>query len=673
MIRYTQVGRGLRAVAENPRAARLMGLDVDRMIALTLVISSALGGLAGILFGVALGDISPYIGRDNVEVRGLAVIVLGGMGSVPGAVIGGYLLGFIEVLALVGAGQQRPRRRCLRRLIPDAGAAAARTVRSTAPREGLKVGMDFFIQLFTDPVGFWNSHTLLIAQIGINSILASSMFIVLYSGQLSLAAPGFMAIGAYTAVLMDLYWHTPLALNILVGVVLAGAVGVLVGLPVLRLRGVFLAIATIGFVEALRLGLILNLPITGEGLGLKNPTADPLGGINIVLASLAVVLFLMWRLTKGRLGAAWAAIRQDELAALSQGIHVARYKMIAFVLSAVLAGLAGGLEAHLNFFVDPGDQEYGVTRAVQILTFAVLGGSGHFMGPVVGALVVTSLPWVFQQAPDLHQRRHRHLPDRRDRLPAAGHRRPRRPRDHQAVVVAASRMSVLLRLDNVQRHFGGVHAVDGVSLEVEQGSIHGLIGPNGAGKTTLVNLVTGYVPMQSGHAWLQSDELTGLPAHRIAALGISRTFQNIRLFKDLTALENVLVGMHTRRRDDTLAQLATLPMFRRDQRGLMDDARGLMETVGLAASDIAGRAAGTLPYGDQRRLEIARALALETAPVDPRRAGGRYEPIRETGHARAHRAPQRRRFDHPAHRSRHAPGHGRLPASRRAGLRPQDR
>ncbi len=258
--------------------------------------------------------------------------------------------------------------------------------------------MDFFIQLFTDPVAFWNSHTLLIAQIGINSIIASSMFIVLYSGQLSLAAPGFMAIGAYTSVLMDLYWHTPLAVNIAAGVMLAAVVGLLVGLPVLRLRGVFLAIATIGFVEALRLGVILNLDITGKGLGLKNPDADPLGGIYVVLIALAVVLFLVWRLTKGRLGTAWAAIRQDELAALSQGIDVARYKMIAFVMSAVLAGFAGGLEAHLNFFVDPADGQYGVTRAVQILTFAVLGGSGHFLGPVVGALVVTSLPWVFQQA-----------------------------------------------------------------------------------------------------------------------------------------------------------------------------------------------------------------------------------------------------------------------------------
>ena len=170
---------------------------------------------------------------------------------------------------------------------------------------------------------------------------------------------------------------------------------------------------------------------------------------------------------------------------------------------------------------------------------------------------------------------------------------------------------MLLRLDSVQRHFGGVRAVDGVSLEVEQGSIHGLIGPNGAGKTTLVNVITGYMPFQSGRAWLESDELTGLRPYRIAALGISRTFQNIRLFKDLTALENVLIGMHTRRRDDTLAQLATLPMFRRDQRSRVDESHRLMETVGLAPKEVGDRAAGTLPYGDQRRLEIARALALK--------------------------------------------------------------
>lgn len=168
---------------------------------------------------------------------------------------------------------------------------------------------------------------------------------------------------------------------------------------------------------------------------------------------------------------------------------------------------------------------------------------------------------------------------------------------------------MLLRLDDVQRHFGGVRAVDGVSLEVEKGSIQGLIGPNGAGKTTLVNVVTGYTRMQSGHAWLESDELTGLAAHRIAALGIGRTFQNIRLFKELTAIENVLIGMHARRRDDTLAQLGTLRLFRREERRRVEEAHGLLETVGLARA--AGeRQADALPYGDQRRLEIARALAL---------------------------------------------------------------
>ena len=169
---------------------------------------------------------------------------------------------------------------------------------------------------------------------------------------------------------------------------------------------------------------------------------------------------------------------------------------------------------------------------------------------------------------------------------------------------------MLLRLDDVQRHFGGVRAVDGVSLEVEQGTIQGLIGPNGAGKTTLVNVVTGYVRMQGGRAWLEADELTGLPAFRIAALGVARTFQNIRLFKDLTALENVLAGMHTRRSDDTLAQLATLPVFRGAERGRVREAQGLLETVGLSTSD-ATRDASTLPYGAQRRLEIARALALK--------------------------------------------------------------
>jgi len=255
--------------------------------------------------------------------------------------------------------------------------------------------VDFFIQLFTDPVGFYNQHELLVAQIGINAILAISLFVTFYSGQLTLANAGFMAIGAYTTVIMSLYLPTPLPLDMLVGAVLAGLVGVLVGLPVLRLRGVFLAIATIGFVEALRLGVILNVPITGEGQGLKNPTADPLGGIVPILISLPILAYLVWRLTRTRLGQAWSAIREDELAASSNGINVPLYKMIAFVIGAVIAGYAGALETHINFFVDP--TEYGVARTIQILTFAVVGGTTNVLGPIVGAMFLTALPEIVRQ------------------------------------------------------------------------------------------------------------------------------------------------------------------------------------------------------------------------------------------------------------------------------------
>jgi branched-chain amino acid transport system permease protein len=255
--------------------------------------------------------------------------------------------------------------------------------------------MDFFVQLFTNPVGFYNQHELLIAQIGINAILAIAIFVTFYSGQLTLANAGFMAIGAYTTVIMSLYLPTPLPLNMLVGALLAGLVSVVIGLPVLRLRGVFLAIATIGFVEALRLGVILNVPITGEGQGLHNPAADPLGGIVPILISLPILAYLVWRLTRSRLGQAWSAIREDELAASSNGINVPLYKMIAFVISAVLAGYAGALETHINFFVDP--TEYGISRTIQILTFAVVGGTTNVFGPIVGAVFLTALPEIVRQ------------------------------------------------------------------------------------------------------------------------------------------------------------------------------------------------------------------------------------------------------------------------------------
>jgi len=170
--------------------------------------------------------------------------------------------------------------------------------------------------------------------------------------------------------------------------------------------------------------------------------------------------------------------------------------------------------------------------------------------------------------------------------------------------------SPLLRLSEVRRRFGGVQAVDGVSLDVPEGSVYGLIGPNGAGKTTLVNLITGHARPDGGTVHFGGVDITGRPAHAVAAAGVARTFQNIRLYRDLTAVENVVAGGHLHRHGDTMRVVAGLPSGREGRRARERAAEDLLAQVGLDPGVFGRRRAGTLAYGDQRRVEIARALAL---------------------------------------------------------------
>lgn len=240
--------------------------------------------------------------------------------------------------------------------------------------------------------GFYASHSNLVQVAGINAILGLSIYLTLAAGLLSLANAAFMAIGAYTAALLTIHAGWPLPVVVLAGGVAAAVAAAPLGLPVLRLRGVFLAIATIGFGEVVRV-FFINWSYAGGALGLNGiPQKTRWWQIYLLLA---VLLYVLWRLRGSRAGHALDAIRQDEAASATMGINVTAYKVGVFVAGAFVAGLAGGLQAHLRYIVDPND--YGFTAAVDILVYAVVGGMNLFVGPVLGAGLITALPDILRQ------------------------------------------------------------------------------------------------------------------------------------------------------------------------------------------------------------------------------------------------------------------------------------
>jgi branched-chain amino acid transport system permease protein len=237
----------------------------------------------------------------------------------------------------------------------------------------------------------------------VNAILGLSIYLTLYTGMFSLANAGFMAIGAYTGVILTQNFDLPLWVGLIGGMLMAGVIAVPIGLPVLRLRDIYLAIATIGFGEVVRI-VILNFDtmmssITGQNVRL---TRGALGITGIpksaetwhLVLFLVIVSYFIYRLHRSRFGRAMAAIRQDEQAAANMGVDVVYVKNVVFILSAIIAAGAGVLKAHLTRTISPGD--YGFGQAVDILAYAVLGGTTTFVGPIVGGMVLTALPEILR-------------------------------------------------------------------------------------------------------------------------------------------------------------------------------------------------------------------------------------------------------------------------------------
>lgn len=243
---------------------------------------------------------------------------------------------------------------------------------------------------------WWMGYNTLVYNLGVYGLMALSVAITLSCGVLSLASATFMGLGAYAASLVSLqYPDLPFAAALSAGMALPLAVALGVGLPFLRLSGVYLAMATLGFGEVVRV-VILHLDSTGGALGLNGIPERTTGWH--VLGALALVLLVLGLLRASRFGRAWEALREDEVAAAVNGVPVRRMRLAAFALSGAVAGLAGGLQAHYTFSVSPGN--YGFEPAVDFLCMAVLGGVGGLPGPLLGASILTVLPEVLRSLAD---------------------------------------------------------------------------------------------------------------------------------------------------------------------------------------------------------------------------------------------------------------------------------
>ena len=235
---------------------------------------------------------------------------------------------------------------------------------------------------------FWATYSTLVLSVGTNVLLALSIYLTLACGMLTVANAAFMALGAYTAALLTAQTEMPLFPAVLLGSLLPASVALVIGIPTLRLSGVYLAMATLAFGEVVRIAILNAESLTGGALGL-NGIPQLTHGLDVAIA-VAVALYVLLRLAHSRVGRIMTAIRQDETAAELVGLNVRAYKLLVFALGGALAGLAGGLNAHFTFFISP--NEFGFERAVEILAMGVLGGTGSPWGAVIGGVLITLLP-----------------------------------------------------------------------------------------------------------------------------------------------------------------------------------------------------------------------------------------------------------------------------------------
>jgi len=475
----------------------------------------------------------------------------------------------------------------------------------------------------------------------VNILLAQSMNLLTgVAGQISLGHAGFFGMGAYASgILMKSYGFGFVA-TVPAAVVVAALTGLLVSFPAGRVREFYLAMMTLAFGLIFREVVREWNDVTGGAMGLSGVPSPMLRTLvvfgikidaawyfRIVLIVTTAVIWLLHNFIQSRFGRAFYAIHVSEVAAGSIGIPRAATKRLAYVLSGALAGLAGAFYAHLVGYLGP--ESFDLARSVEVLVTTVVGGLGSIAGQVLSAALFTFLPeklQVFAQyqfivygiilafsliviprglAGLLL------LPPRfvkRAALRRAGAGGAAEPiRTVQAAPDAG------LRVEHVTMRFGGLTAVDDVSLSLQPGRITALIGPNGSGKSTLINVISGIYQPSSGAVRFFGRAMTGMSDHRIAASGLVRTFQDPRLVPSFTVRENLLLGAHRLFRRSGLAAALNLPAAIREEASHLATVEGVLRMAGLA--EVADRTIESLPYGYRRLVEVGRALLAEPRAI----------------------------------------------------------
>jgi ABC-type branched-subunit amino acid transport system ATPase component/ABC-type branched-subunit amino acid transport system permease subunit len=438
-----------------------------------------------------------------------------------------------------------------------------------------------------------------------------------YSGMISFGQAAFFGLGGYTMTIAFVQFGITPWIGIPLGVVVGVLAAIVIGIPTFRLRGHYFALSMLAYPLAMLyvfewLGYQeMSLPMMREAPLRYAQFEDPRAYMALAMGLLVIAMLVSLRVERSRFGRSLLAIKQNEPAAEAAGIDAVRQKMYAIMLSGAIAAAAGGLYANVLLVVTP-QTMFGMLVSAQALIVSLFGGVGVFWGPVIGAAVLVPLAEILHGelghivpgiqgvvyglaiiviillAPEgIYWRLHDRFA-RRARPPLADVPMPVR-----AAPAVRAAGGPALELAGVTQTFGGLNAVDDVSLVVKSGTIHGVIGPNGAGKTTLFNVINGFLAPAAGSIRFEGVELIGRKPHQVCRRGVGRTFQIVRAFPRMTVLENVLTGAYAGAATDAEARSLALSALAR---------------VGLA-DEQAHAIAGGLTTKQLRLMELARALA----------------------------------------------------------------